>query len=50
MKIEAGMEDVAVYSDNGLPLWFKPEKFAEPDFDPDAYVNDLRRFVSVRCD
>jgi hypothetical protein len=28
------------------PLWFKPEKFLEPKFNPEAYVNDLKRYVS----
>ena len=28
------------------PLWFKAEKFLDPSFNPEAYVNDLKRFVS----
>ena len=28
------------------PLWFKPEKFLEPNFNAEAYVNDLKRYVS----
>ena len=33
--------------DSSLPLWFKPELFLEPDFSPQAYVGDLRRYVSA---
>lgn len=29
------------------PLWFKPEKFLDPNFNPEAYVNDLKRYVSL---
>lgn len=29
------------------PPWFKPEKFLQPDFEPDAYVSDLRRYVPL---
>ncbi|ERN10008.1 hypothetical protein AMTR_s00013p00234340 [Amborella trichopoda] len=29
------------------PLWFKKEVFSQQDFDPDAYVADLRRFVPL---
>ena len=32
--------------DSSLPLWFKPEKFLEPQFSPEAYVADLKRYVS----
>ena len=28
------------------PLWFKPEKFLDPKFNPESYVNDLKRYVS----
>lgn len=28
-----------------LPAWFKPEEFAEPDFDAAAYVANLQRYV-----
>lgn len=34
-------------ADARLPLWFKPAKLFEAEFDADAYVADLRRFVSV---
>jgi hypothetical protein len=29
----------------GGPLWFKKEAFTAPEFDPDEYVRDLRRYV-----
>lgn len=29
------------------PLWFKPETFLESNFDPNSYVNDLKRYVSL---
>eukprot|EP00887_Chlorella_sp_A99_P001064 scaffold14.g1064.t1 len=32
---------------SSLPAWFKPEKFMEPDFNPEAYVNDLKRYVPL---
>ena len=32
--------------DSSLPLWFKPELFLEPEFSPQTYVADLRRYVS----
>lgn len=28
------------------PLWFKPDIFLDPNFDPNSYVNDLKRYVS----
>jgi hypothetical protein len=28
------------------PLWFKPDTFLDPKFDPNSYVNDLKRYVS----
>jgi hypothetical protein len=34
----------------GGPLWFKKEAFTAPEFDPDEYVRDLRRYVrGPRC-
>lgn len=40
--------DAAVHAvmDSTLPLWFKPEKFLEPEFSAEAYVADLKRYVS----
>lgn len=35
--------------EEGVPPWFKPEKFLQKDFEPEAYVADLRRFVSSRA-
>jgi hypothetical protein len=29
------------------PLWFKKDAFLDKDFDPEAYVTDLRRFVPL---
>lgn len=29
------------------PPWFKPDAFLRPDFDPDAYVADLRSYVPL---
>lgn len=31
----------------GLPAWLDPEAFLKSDFDADAYVADLRRYVSA---
>jgi hypothetical protein len=31
----------------GAPLWFKPEDFLSPAFSGEAYVSDLRRYVSL---
>lgn len=47
---EAGGVDVAAHSlvDTHLPLWFKPELFVEPEFSPEGYVSDLKRYVSWR--
>ena len=30
---------------DAAPLWFKPEKFLEQNFNSEAYVNDLKRYV-----
>ena len=32
-------------ADSSLPLWFKPELFLAPEFNPAAYVADLKRYV-----
>jgi hypothetical protein len=37
---------VSLDSDSSLPSWFKPARFLDVEFDADAYVSDLRRFVS----
>ncbi|GBG89774.1 hypothetical protein CBR_g49627 [Chara braunii] len=29
------------------PLWFKKDAFSDPDFEPDEYITDLRRFVPL---
>lgn len=29
------------------PSWFKPESFLQPDFDPQAYVAGVRKYVGV---
>lgn len=31
--------------DGNAPLWFKPERFLDTEFDPHAYINDLKRYV-----
>jgi hypothetical protein len=41
-------EEIFGRTREGLPLWFKPERFLEPDFDAEAFVADLRRFVRTR--
>lgn len=33
--------------DKSLPSWFKPERFLDAEFDAEAYVSDLRRFVPL---
>ena len=33
--------------DKSLPSWFEPERFLDAEFDAEAYVSDLRRFVSA---
>ena len=37
---------VSLDGDNSLPSWFKPARLLYVEFDADAYVSDLRRFVS----
>ena len=37
---------VSLDGDSSLPSWFKPARFLDVEFDADAYVSDLRRFVS----
>ena len=34
-------------ADEGVPPWFKPERFLDQNFDADSYVADLRRYVSI---
>ncbi|PSC75738.1 conserved oligomeric Golgi complex subunit 2 [Micractinium conductrix] len=34
-------------ADSSLPLWFKPELFLAPEFNPAAYVADLKRYVPL---
>ena len=33
--------------DEGVPPWFKPEKFLDQNFEAESYVADLRRYVST---
>jgi hypothetical protein len=35
--------------ESGLPMWFNPERFLEPEFDAADYVADLRRSVGLPC-
>ncbi len=42
-RLGAGEEDGYLLA--GGPLWFKKEAFTAPEFDPDEYVRDLRRYV-----
>ncbi len=46
-RVEAsGSFDVVFGSgEGGLPLWFNPERFLEPNFNVAEYVGDLRRSV-----
>jgi hypothetical protein len=50
-EAEAAVENGNVIDDvndplaGGLAGWFKAEHFLEPNFDPDAYVAELRRYV-----
>ncbi len=34
-------------SSHSLPVWLNPERFLQPDFDPEVAVLDLRRYVSM---
>ncbi len=47
--VEAATAQAASLSlaDSSLPLWFKPELFVAPEFNPVAYVADLKRYVST---
>ncbi len=38
----------ALLGTDGLPVWLNPDRFLLADFDPEACVTDLRRYVSVR--
>lgn len=38
---------VSLDGDSSLPSWFKPARFLDVEFDADAYVSDLRRFVPL---
>ncbi|KAL0048278.1 hypothetical protein WJX82_011732 [Trebouxia sp. C0006] len=38
---------VSLDGDNSLPSWFKPARLLYVEFDADAYVSDLRRFVPL---
>ena len=38
--------DALLGKGTGLPAWLDPEAFLKPDFDADAFVADLRRYVS----
>ncbi|KAA6427855.1 MAG: conserved oligomeric Golgi complex subunit 2-like [Trebouxia sp. A1-2] len=38
---------VSLDGDSSLPSWFKPTRFLDIEFDADAYVSDLRRFVPL---
>ncbi|KAL4420915.1 hypothetical protein ABPG77_001256 [Micractinium sp. CCAP 211/92] len=47
--VEAATAQAASLSlaDSSLPLWFKPELFVAPEFNPVAYVADLKRYVPL---
>ncbi|KAL4443325.1 hypothetical protein ABPG75_011062 [Micractinium tetrahymenae] len=47
--VEAATAETASLSlaDSSLPLWFKPELFVGPEFNPVAYVADLKRYVPL---
>lgn len=49
VAVEAATAQAASLSlaDSSLPLWFKPELFVGPEFNPVAYVADLKRYVSA---
>ena len=38
---------VKLETDKSLPSWFKPAQVFDADFDAEAYLSDLRRFVST---
>lgn len=44
-SVDIATEEMFGRTREGLPLWFKPERFLEPAFDAEAFVADLRRFV-----
>eukprot|EP00850_Spirogloea_muscicola_P000815 SM000003S11060 [mRNA] locus=s3:589045:594249:+ [translate_table: standard] len=45
--VEHAASVAALFGDDldSQPLWFKKEAFADPAFDAEAYISDLRRFV-----
>lgn len=49
VAVEAATAQAASLSlaDSSLPLWFKPELFVGPEFNPVAYVADLKRYVPL---
>lgn len=38
---------IKLETDKSLPSWFKPAQVFDADFDAEAYLSDLRRFVST---
>lgn len=44
--MQSSAKVAAMDGDAALPSWFTPQRFLDNDFDAEAYVADLRRFVS----
>ena len=47
MAALVGSASMASLNADDGPLWFKPDTFLDPKFDPNSYVNDLKRYVSL---
>eukprot|EP00955_Chlamydomonas_euryale_P066610 359599-Chlamydomonas_euryale.AAC.2 len=46
----AQLKELLVHQHAKLPVWLNPERFLQADFDADAVVLDLRRYVGARDD
>ena len=44
--MQSSTKVAAVDGEAALPSWFTPQRFLDNEFDAEAYVADLRRFVS----
>lgn len=47
MAASIASTSLASLGTDAAPLWFKPDAFLDPKFDPNSYVNDLKRYVSL---
>ncbi|KAG7667390.1 hypothetical protein Ndes2437B_g09140 [Nannochloris sp. 'desiccata'] len=47
MAASIASTSLASLGTDAAPLWFKPDAFLDPKFDPNSYVNDLKRYVPL---